>query len=90
MCDECAEGFVNSQGVCVEARQQQVTQQATFTRYVTYAGLCVATFIIFNKNTWVAMLVGAAVSIYITVAEYMYSETNLDVGALAKMLKLAD
>jgi len=90
MCDECAEDFTNSQGVCVESRQQQQTQQATFTRYVTYAGLCVATFIIFNKNTWVAMIVGAAVSVYITLAEYMYGETNVDIGAIAKMLKLAE
>ncbi|XP_065340725.1 cysteine-rich with EGF-like domain protein 2 [Cloeon dipterum] len=87
MCEKCAEGFKDAQGVCAEVNQQQQTEQATFTRYVTYAGLCVATFIIFNKNTLVAMVVGAAVSVYITVAEYMYGETNWDLGSLAKMLK---
>lgn len=42
-------------------------------RYLTYAGLCLATCIIFQRSTILAAVIGVAVAIYMTVSEYMLS-----------------
>lgn len=49
-----------------EKRQSYVT----FTRYLTYFGLCIATCVIFQSSTWIASLIGLAVALYITISEY--------------------
>jgi len=46
------------------------------TRYLTYAGLCIATCIIFQKNTLVASLIGLSVALYISVSEYFLSSSE--------------
>lgn len=42
----------------------------TFTRYLTYLGLCIATCVILQSSTWAASAVGLAVALYISVSEY--------------------
>lgn len=49
-----------------EARKQQIS----FSRYLTYFGLCVSTCIILQKNVSIAAVLGVCVGIYITLAEY--------------------
>lgn len=45
-------------------------QWETFTRYVTYFGLCIATCLTFKSSTWIASIIGVAVAAYISVSEY--------------------
>lgn len=42
----------------------------TFTRYLTYLGLCIATCVILQSSTWAASAVGLAVALYISLSEY--------------------
>lgn len=48
----------------------------TFARYVTYAGLTIATCIILQKNTCIAAIVGVSVAIYISFSEYYLKDTS--------------
>lgn len=52
----------------------------TFTRYLTYFGLCVATCVIFQSSTWAASAVGLAVGLYISVSEYWLHMNPQPVG----------
>lgn len=46
------------------------------TRYLTYLGLCLATCIIFQRSMLFASIIGLAVGLYISVAEYMLANEN--------------
>lgn len=47
---------------------------STYMRYVTYFGLCVATFVIFQNSVYAASAIGLGVGLYISLAEYyLYS-----------------
>lgn len=75
MCVKCAAGHHLKDGLCTP---RQSSTSADWTRYLTYFGLCVATFIIFQKNTIVASVIGLLVGIYVTVSEYMLSSPASD------------
>ena len=51
-----------------------------FARYITYAGLTVATCIIFQKHTMLAAIVGLGVASYISFSEYYltHMDSNTD------------
>ncbi|XP_044756684.1 cysteine-rich with EGF-like domain protein 2 [Coccinella septempunctata] len=71
MCKKCAKGFVMKDKLCVDSEQESRKQHMYITRYLTYLGLCVATCIIFNKNTVLAAVIGIVVAIYISTSEYV-------------------
>lgn len=71
MCLECADGYIRRNNVCEDSRKQQSERTLNFTRYITYLGLCVATCIVFQRNTVVASFIGLAVALYISISEYM-------------------
>ncbi|KAK9889428.1 hypothetical protein WA026_004698 [Henosepilachna vigintioctopunctata] len=71
MCKKCAQGYVLRDSVCIDAEQESRKQHVYITRYLTYLGLCIATCIIFNKNTMLAAIIGIAVAIYISTSEYV-------------------
>ena len=48
------------------------------TRFFTYAGLVVATMIIFHKNWHVASLVGGVVGVYISCTEYYLANNTMN------------
>lgn len=71
MCKRCAKGFVLNDGMCVDAERESRQRHVYVTRYLTYLGLCVATCIIFNKNTVLAAIIGIVVAVYISTSEYV-------------------
>ena len=52
-------------------------QQENIARYATYFGLCIATCIIFQRNIYIASVIGLLVGIYISVSEYMIAHSNI-------------
>ncbi|XP_050077914.1 cysteine-rich with EGF-like domain protein 2 [Anopheles maculipalpis] len=70
LCDKCAAGYELRDGMCTDTSNEKRNQYATFTRYLTYLGLCIATCIVLQNSTWLAALVGLAVAVYISVSEY--------------------
>lgn len=70
MCKKCADGYSNQNGLCMLDKRWN-EKMADWTRYITYLGLCIATCIIFQKNTVVASIIGLAVAMYVSVSEYM-------------------
>ncbi|XP_039297536.1 cysteine-rich with EGF-like domain protein 2 isoform X1 [Nilaparvata lugens] len=81
MCTRCAQGFILKDNLCVDGPSWDNEGAGQTTRYITYLGLCIATFIIFQKNPIIASFIGILVGIYITVSEYM-----LDTGTVHKLL----
>ncbi|KAL3289976.1 hypothetical protein HHI36_023357 [Cryptolaemus montrouzieri] len=71
MCKKCAEGYILKDNMCIDAEQESRKQHVYITRYLTYLGLCIATCIIFNKNTVLAAIIGIAVAVYISTSEYV-------------------
>lgn len=71
MCVNCAAGFYKNDNMCVDSSEESRKSFVSVSRYLTYLGLCIATCIILNKNTYLAAIVGLCVGVYITVAEYM-------------------
>lgn len=71
MCDKCAKGYYLKDNVCVDEQKRSREFKVSMTRYITYFGLCVATCIIFQKNTIIASLIGFSVASYISISEYM-------------------
>ncbi|XP_014243710.1 cysteine-rich with EGF-like domain protein 2 [Cimex lectularius] len=69
MCNKCASGYVLKDGLCIGVQ----TSSSDWTRYLTYLGLCIATCIIFQKNTLIASVIGLSVAVYVAVSEYMLS-----------------
>ena len=49
-----------------------------FARYITYAGLTVATCIILQRHTLLAAVVGLSVAVYITCSEYYLTYIHQD------------
>ena len=49
-----------------------------FARYITYAGLTVATCIILQRHTVLAAVVGLSVAVYITGSEYYLTYVHQD------------
>lgn len=48
-----------------------------YTRYLTYAGLCIATFIILRKSPAIAGIIGLAVAVYIGMSEYTVTKSGV-------------
>ncbi|RZC33814.1 cysteine-rich with EGF-like domain protein 2, partial [Asbolus verrucosus] len=71
MCIQCASGYILIDNMCTDGEQVSRKQRVFFTRYMTYLGLCIATCIIFNKNTVLAAVIGIAVAVYISISEYV-------------------
>lgn len=69
MCDNCAPGYVLKDNMCVN--EKNYVSYSDITRYLTYAGLCFATYIVFQNSLWAASAIGICVAIYVTVSEYM-------------------
>ncbi|CAG9828297.1 unnamed protein product [Diabrotica balteata] len=76
MCINCARGFYKKDNVCVDQAEEKRRTIVSFSRYFTYLGLCVATCIIFPRNSYIAAVVGLAVACYITVSEYTLNSTH--------------
>ncbi|KAJ9578009.1 hypothetical protein L9F63_025130, partial [Diploptera punctata] len=76
MCDQCASGYTLKDNMCVDATEQNRDSRMNLTRYLTYAGLCIATCIIFQKNTVAASIIGLSVALYISVSEYFLSSSS--------------
>ncbi|XP_055389428.1 cysteine-rich with EGF-like domain protein 2 [Condylostylus longicornis] len=70
MCMKCAENYSLRDGKCIDLTSEKREQWVTFTRFLTYLGLCVATCAIFHSSTYLAAFVGTIVAIYIAVSEY--------------------
>jgi len=77
-CDACAEGYQeNKGGVCVTDKQAGRIFTIDNTRFFTYAGLVVATCIIFHKNMVAASVIGGLVATYISFTEYYLSNNTM-------------
>lgn len=57
-------------GVCQDSKIESFEKNLEMSRYATYAGLCLATCIIFRNNVFIASVIGLAVATYIGFAEY--------------------
>ena len=78
-CFECATGFKKGKNdVCVADKNAGRVFTIDNTRYFTYAGLVIATCIIFHKNWVVASLVGGFVAIYISCTELYLANNTLN------------
>lgn len=78
-CVECAEGHQrNKNNVCVTDKMAGRIFTIDNTRFFTYAGLVVATCIIFHKNWLVASLIGGLVAVYISVTEYYLANNTMN------------
>ncbi|XP_015786452.1 cysteine-rich with EGF-like domain protein 2 [Tetranychus urticae] len=69
-CTKCAVDFVMKEGICVDTKIRDREVHLEKSRYITYLGLCIATCIIFQKNIYIASIIGLLVALYITAAEY--------------------
>ena len=89
-CLKCADGYTDKKGVCVAEKDPNSGKLFNMdnTRYITYAGLVVATAIIFNRNWIIASVIGGIVSVYISFTEY-YLATNVMDGGLQPKLEPA-
>lgn len=72
-CIQCKEGYTRRGNLCIDSDEWWRTIHTQWGRYLTYAGLCIATFIILKKSVFVASIVGLAVAAYIGVSEYIVS-----------------
>ncbi|XP_039491441.1 cysteine-rich with EGF-like domain protein 2 isoform X1 [Drosophila santomea] len=72
MCKKCADGYELRDGKCHDISAEQRSNYVSYTRMLTYFGMCVATCVIFQSSTHIAWgcIVGAAVAGYIAVSEY--------------------
>ncbi|KAF2367310.1 protein of unknown function DUF3456 [Trinorchestia longiramus] len=72
MCDKCAAGYTldESKAMCVDNSNAARERNLQMARYITYAGLTVATCIILQRHTVLAAVVGLSVAVYITASEY--------------------
>lgn len=74
-CESCATGYVMKEGICTDANVDKMDQTLAVSRYVTYAGLCLATCIIFRNNVYIASVIGLVVASYIGIAEYTVKQS---------------
>jgi len=78
-CNDCAEGYQkNKNNVCITDKAAGRIFTIDNTRFFTYAGLCVATCIIFHKNWVVASIVGGLVAVYISCTEYYLANNAMN------------
>lgn len=77
MCKECADGFALKQGICTSTKVDKADEMISYSRYVTYAGLCIATCIILQNNIYIASVIGILVASYIGIAEYTIPNSPL-------------
>ncbi|XP_017794462.1 PREDICTED: cysteine-rich with EGF-like domain protein 2 [Habropoda laboriosa] len=77
MCIKCADGYYKKDNLCINSDILGRKQQENVARYATYFGLCVATCIIFQRNIYIASVIGLLVGIYISVSEYMIAHSNV-------------
>ncbi|XP_050302551.1 cysteine-rich with EGF-like domain protein 2 [Anthonomus grandis grandis] len=85
-CIECAEGYRRKGNLCVHIEGEDRQNYISTTRYITYFGLCVCTCIIFQKNTYLAAIVGIFVAVYITLSEYFVNSPGFPVDELKDQL----
>ena len=71
-CHTCADGYVHNKekSACISEETANRIFNLSNTRFFTYAGLCIATCIIFQRSVVVAGGLGFVVAVYISVAEY--------------------
>lgn len=86
MCINCATGYYKSDNICIDSSEESRRNFVSFSRYLTYLGLCIATCIILNKNTYLAAFIGSCVAIYITVAEYMLNSAPTPKGDIGNQV----
>ncbi|GJQ68014.1 hypothetical protein Trydic_g10659 [Trypoxylus dichotomus] len=76
MCIRCAKGYTFAGNMCIDDSHEGRKQYIYYTRILTYLGLCIATCITYQKNVFVAAIIGLAVAIYITVSEYVLNVSS--------------
>ena len=71
-CLKCADGYtLNKDGtVCITEEAAGRIFTISNTRFFTYAGLCIAACIIFQRSVAVAGCLGLVIAVYISVSEY--------------------
>ncbi|XP_015916835.1 cysteine-rich with EGF-like domain protein 2 [Parasteatoda tepidariorum] len=85
MCIKCASGYTYEDPLCIEIKTWRRSLYIEVTRYGTYLGLCVATFIIFRRHMFIASIIGIFVAVYIGLSEYTVGEW--DKRSLIKSIK---
>lgn len=86
MCDKCSQGYLLKDNICVN--EKTYIAYSDITRYLTYGGLCFATYIIFQNSPWTASIIGICVAVYVTVSEYMLGTiTQINFVSLSKTLE---
>lgn len=65
--------FYTRAELTADITKEQRKNYVTFTRYLTYLGMCIATCVIFQSSTIAASIIGLAVGLYISVSEYWLS-----------------
>lgn len=86
MCEKCAAGFILKDNICVN--EKDYVSYSDITRYITYAGLCFATYIVFQNNPLIASAIGLCVAIYVTVSEYIMG--TLTAASFTRLLEILD
>lgn len=79
-CFACAKGYFLNDNMCQDEAQYSRDRHVVIARYAVYAGLTVATCIIFQNNQKVAYGIGLAVALYITASEHFISQSNQNAG----------
>ncbi|KAL1130167.1 hypothetical protein AAG570_013105 [Ranatra chinensis] len=91
MCEKCAQGYILKDHICVAGGNEK-QNSLDWNRYFTYLGLCIATCIIFQKNTVIASVIGLSVAIYVSVSEYMlstmHSQSHLGQEEISTLLEV--
>lgn len=77
MCIKCAEGYHKKDNLCINSDLLGRKQQENIARYATYFGLCIATYIIFQRNIYIASIIGLLVGIYISASEYIIAHSSI-------------
>lgn len=77
MCIDCAQGHHKKDNLCINSDILGRKKHENFARYTTYFGLCVAICIIFQRNIYVASVIGLFVGVYISISEYMIAHSDV-------------
>ncbi|XP_060526520.1 cysteine-rich with EGF-like domain protein 2 [Cylas formicarius] len=72
-CVNCAPGYKKRNTLCVSINTEDRKLHVSVYRYLTYLGLCVCTYIVSNKNMYLAAFIGLCVALYIAMSEYVNS-----------------
>lgn len=87
MCLNCAEGYKLHDNICINTKVKSPHSNEDLYRYGVYLGLCVATYIIFQKNVLLASIVGVVVAMYVSVSEYVLNERSAAVDPTSIIAK---